>query len=500
MLVERLVRSRRRAYVRVKSPTLREWSNVLRRIAVGCLAAILLSTAFTVWGYFLVALGLHPEAVDAAGLWSPLLALLCVGVVIGARAARGGSCTAWRAGANPALGLVATWFAVWCYLTGRYSPVGWLFEALPGLTGRHLTEWAMAVCFGLAGSICGSVFAKRRWLGWASLSFSLAVLTAFSVLSSRKWSAANDTANGLSMLCVGPDEDGTVVRFFTFDFQKDPALKLRIYDADGDDRNPLDDSNTSHMGQGIDLVARKLIRECSAEERNLLCVFNAGFFGLDGSRTAHHEAPIVVDGEAHYNLDLIGPKDQAWVFAVRSPERIAEGSPRFRLAEEIPWQELDSYETVLGGVRPLRVAGRSVKLYPGIGSTRLRCARTSIGWSADGGMFHVLIIRDPDTEGASNFQRRGGQSQTGGWDVREVQEFWEKRGIPNAVLLDGGESTQAAYQNALGRFVLLRGGHHVALPLGHLRERPLMAFPAMLPRLQNSRGVLNYLYVDRERL
>ncbi len=40
MFVERLVRSRRHAYVRVKSPTLREWRNVLCMIAVGGLTVV----------------------------------------------------------------------------------------------------------------------------------------------------------------------------------------------------------------------------------------------------------------------------------------------------------------------------------------------------------------------------------------------------------------------------------------------------------------------------
>ena len=116
--------------------------------------------------------------------------------------------------------------------------------------------------------------------------------------------------------------------------------------------------------------------------------------------------------------------------------------------------------------------------------------------SANGDILSVLVVRDPDTEGSSNLQRRGQIPQPGGWDVGEVQAFWEKQGVANAILLDGGESTQAVYRNPKGGLTFLRAGYHWGIPLGHLGSRPLVAFPAMLPRLQNSRGVLNYLYVE----
>ena len=88
-------------------------------------------------------------------------------------------------------------------------------------------------------------------------------------------------------------------------------------------------------------------------------------------------------------------------------------------------QQLEQYTTVLGGVRPLRVNGESLALTPGAGGTNLKCSRTSVGWSADGNEFFILNVFDPDSEGASHLQQKMRWKQTGGWDVHQVQKFWE---------------------------------------------------------------------------
>jgi hypothetical protein len=459
---------------------------MVKTIFGGLIASILLALAFTAWSYLLICLGLHPESADVAGLWAPLLALFCVGAFAGAKSHR------WLAGLYPAAAMVLLWFLVWGYLVGRFSLADWGHAAF---STYHLREWGLALLFGIAGSACGTLVSGKV-PGWSSIGLALAILTGVQTLSSWNWNRETGSANSMAMTVEKPESDGTVVRHFIFDFAANPTLRLRLYDADSDDRVPFDDSNTSYMGQGIDLVGKKLDRAARAEGAQLLCAFNSGFFGARDHRVAFHEAPVVIDGKALYNVDIIRPKEQAWVFAMSSQDQIREGVPRFRLVPEMPFAELAKSQTALAGVRPLRVDGNSLELKPGIGSTKLRCARTSIGWSADGNTLHVLIVRDPDTEGSSNLQRKGQRTQTGGWDVREVQAFWEKQGIPNAILLDGGESTQAVYRNGQGGLTYLRAGYHWGIPLGHIGSRPIVAFPAMLPRLQNCRGVLNYLYVE----
>lgn len=462
----------------------------------GIVVSVLLALTFTAWSYLLICLGLHPESAEVAALWAPLLALFCVGVFSGARGRTG---KPWLAGLYPAAAMVLIWFVVWGYLVARYSLADWGHSAIGGLSTLHIREWCLALVFGIAGSALGAWLAKKlsaRVAGLGSIALALVILAAVQSFSSWKWGHESSSAEGMTLVVGKAEPDGTVVRHFTFDFAANPNLRFRLYDADSDDRIPFDDTNSSYMAQGIDLVGRKLDRRAHAEGAELLCAFNSGFFGARDHRIAFHEAPVVIDGKALYDVDLIRPKEQAWVFAMSSAEQIRAGAPRFRLVPEMPWEELAKTQTALAGVRPLRANGESLELKPGIGSTKLRCARTSIGWSADGNTLHVLIVRDPDTEGSSNLQRKGQKTQTGGWDVREVQAFWEKQGIPNAILLDGGESTQAAYRNSQGGLTYLRAGYHWGIPLGHLGSRPVVAFPAMLPRLQNCRGVLNYLYVE----
>lgn len=468
-----------------------------------CVGAILATLVLTFWGYLLGSFGLHPESVTTSAFLAPLLAIFGISLVAAsARKRRSGrkysTIGFWGTG-----GMLLIWFVVWCYLVARWQPLAWWTEGLGGLSGHHLAEWSLLLLVSLLGTFFGGFIERMRLLtlGLCTFGVTLAILSMAMFASSRSWNslASNPTtpALGMTIRSDWPRSDGTTVFLLTFDFAVNSDLKVHLYDADMDDASPFDDSNTSYMGQSIDLVSEKLDRKVKKSARTLLCAFNAGFFGAHGNRVAHHEAPVVIDGASHYAVDLIRPANQTCIFGVSSERRLREGAPRFRIISGMPFDQLSNeFETALAGVRPLRVAGSSVTLEPGIGSTSLRCSRTSIGWTEIPDKLFVLIVRDPDSEGASNWQRRSGTPQTGGWDVTDVQRFWESEHIPNAVLLDGGESTQLACRQDATRFFFLRSGYHVCLPLGHLHDRPLLAFPAMLPRLQNYRGVVNYLYVD----
>jgi hypothetical protein len=162
----------------------------------------------------------------------------------------------------------------------------------------------------------------------------------------------------------------------------------------------------------------------------------------------------------------------------------------------LPWSILEDYHTVLGGVRPLRVDGNSVPLQPGAGATTLKCSRTSIGWSADGNQFYILVVYDPESEGTSQMRRRMGWPYEGGWDVRDVQKFWEQKNVPFALLFDGGESTQLAYRQADGSTHEVASGYQYSTTLGYLSHRPLLLTLPILPPAEAHRGVLNYLYVQ----
>jgi hypothetical protein len=115
--------------------------------------------------------------------------------------------------------------------------------------------------------------------------------------------------------------------------------------------------------------------------------------------------------------------------------------------------------------------------------------------AADGSKLHILVVHDPDGELASQIQRRLHWPQTGGWDVNEVQRYWEEQGVPNAVLFDGGESTQLVFLQPGNRYHVLDSGYQYSFTIGYLSQRPLLAAFPILPPSEGHRGVLNYLMV-----
>jgi hypothetical protein len=378
---------------------------------------------------------------------------------------------------------------------------------------HHLAAWSWALGVSLIGGVAGGWLrhkqATKRWM-WPVL---CAVMMAVLPLAMQASALAKHSAEaplghqvrltrGMQIRSESPMPDGTTVRLLSFDFVTEPQLRLRLYDADSDDASPGDDINTTWLGQGLDFVLDKLRPRAHQNHREVLCLFNGGFFGGYSPWVGHHEAPIVVDGVPLYNTNILKSKwpDQSWVFGVSYNDATA-GRPQFHLRESVSWKQLSQeFQTAISGVRPLRVNGKSLPLAPGIGATGLRCSRTSLGWTADSRHLFLLIVRDADGEAASNRQRRNGQEQTGGWDVVQVQQFWERRGIPHAILLDGGESTQLAYRRRPDDYVYVTSvGYHLSRTLGYWRQRPLRVFVPMLPAAQSHGGVLNYLTIEGPR-
>jgi hypothetical protein len=130
----------------------------------------------------------------------------------------------------------------------------------------------------------------------------------------------------------------------------------------------------------------------------------------------------------------------------------------------------------------------------GIGNTRLRCSRTSLGWSADSGKLYMLFVIDPDGEFAG-IQQKKRDRQTGGWNLPQLQRYWEKLGVPNAIIVDGGDSTQFAIRRPEGTYQVRRSGYQLSWTFGYLRNRPLRAFVPALPPAEAHVGVMNFLYL-----
>jgi hypothetical protein len=89
-----------------------------------------------------------------------------------------------------------------------------------------------------------------------------------------------------------------------------------------------------------------------------------------------------------------------------------------------------------------------------------------------------------------------GWKQTGGWDVGEVQKFWEQKGVPDALLFDGGESTQLAFRGPEDKYHYFSSGYQYSFTVGYLFDRPLRFNLPILPPSEGRRGVLNYLYIN----
>jgi hypothetical protein len=459
----------------------------VRRIFTGFLFALVAAIGFSLLSSLAICCGAAPATRPVSDAVAPLL-----GIFVGAWiASRGGS---GRTGAYVGLAYVVLWLAFWMYLMGRLNPLLWIEEGLTHLTLSHLLWWALAVAAGALGG----------WARRVRTPIFLGIITALGVglilvmaLTGNGNIPAQSEA-GYDIEHVGPTPDGTDSYLLTFNFQKTNHFTIGLYDCDSDDAQPYDDANTSYLGQSLKELVEKLDYQAGTH-RQIVCAINGGFFGASGFSIAHHEEPIVQDGRTLYNVDLLRPKDQGWLFATRSPDDVLPGQSRFVMAPSLPWSTLGNYQVVLGGVRPLRVKGKSLPLLPGAGSTLLRCSRTSVGWSADGSKFYVLVVHDPDGEASSQVQRRMHGPQTGGWDVNEVQKFWEQRAVPFALLFDGGESSQLAFRDANDGFHQVPSGYQYSFTLGHPGQRPLLFTPPILPPSEAHRGVLNYLYVTGEK-
>jgi hypothetical protein len=456
----------------------------VRPVLFGFVYALLAAIGFSLVFSLAICCGAAPEARNLSDEVSPLL-----GIGIGAwLAARE---TSWKSGFVVALLYVFLWIGFWLYLMGRLNPLLWIEEGASHISLDQLFWWAMALFSGMLGGY-GRRIRPPAFLGLISiLGLGLILATAsFGIAGNSHEEAPTD----YDIERIGPAPDGTVVRLLTFDFHKSNGFSVCLYDCDSDDAHPFDDANTSYLGQTLSGLVQKLNYRAGPSRRTL-CVINGGFFGASGLSIAHHEEPLVQDGRALYQVDLLRPKEQGWTFAIHPSTSALAGQPRFVMAPEIPWDDLKNYKSVLGGVRPLRIGGTSISLKPGAGSTTLRCSRTSIGWSADGNKFYVLVVHDPDGEAASQIQRRRHQAQTGGWDVNEVQRFWEQRQVPFALLFDGGESTQLAFRDAAGNYHNVSSGYQYSFTVGYYHQRPLLFTLPILPPSEAHRGVLNYLYV-----
>lgn len=261
--------------------------------------------------------------------------------------------------------------------------------------------------------------------------------------------------------------DGTVLDLFEFDFASNPYLRLELYDQDEDDDVPFD-NKANFWDQGIGHVICHLNRTGRGK---VIVAWNGLFFGYDRKRkVAWHVAPVVLRGKVHYwNVG-----NHRWTFGVK----YEDGKPKFKLLH------LPSYETLAkeftfaaGGAQALIKDGRLLKLqsFPKLPNEpitqpvpstpdevghipiidHIKTSRTSMGWSKDSHKLYLLIVKEPDREAVSALALRFRIPLMGGWSIADLQQFWLAMKVWDAVNIDGGDVTQAAFLREDGQYELV---------------------------------------------
>jgi hypothetical protein len=452
-----------------KTPTLAWTLYALIGSFGGAVLSIALCGVLTLLLSLLVCFGLHPESVGAEWV-AVVIALVWSGAIVR------------RVGVFASIGsgviVGVLWAAAWLWLVSRWDG-RFLTDAWAEISLGHVLSWLVAPLLTAVGGLLASRV-RRSWIIHLAAPV-VVVLAALVVSHSVDRPGHYEITDGVSLEVMPTEIDGTTVRFLTFDSLSKAKLHLGIYDRDSDDSQPFDDRNTSYFATPAATVFDRLGKDA-------VLVINAGFFTwTPGNRIASHVAPVVDGRKTHYN---VSPGAGYWTIGWN----YVGFRPRFYLERGVPYAELSGrYENALVHVRPLIVNGKALELRPGAGVTRLKCSRTSVAWSEDDGAFYVLVVRDPDGERASINKWRAKARQVGGWDLVQVQRFWKKLGVDQAVALDGGDSTQLVYRGSKG--VEQVGSGRLSLTLGYLRDRPVRTWIPILPVRHSGAGVMNYLYV-----
>jgi len=287
-----------------------------------------------------------------------------------------------------------------------------------------------------------------------------------SPLASWPWSAAvsQELAGGCTLLTVTDAHDGTQARLFTCDYRTNPKLRWELYDRDEDDAHPR---NNASEFVGKDSVAK--VWEHIQARGKLLAVFNGPFFVIESPY--RHTAAIVNHGQVYAYVG-----NPRWALGVKGTD--------FQLIHRATRKQLAPFDWGSGNVQALIVEGKPTALpspdpklpnpnqvspesQPGdcgpfAWNDYLKTARTSLGWKD--GQFAMLTIthaREDGEDNAANL-RRAGKPQASGWDIADLQQFWQAWGAVGACNLDGGYATQVAWLTPDGpRYLPFCGGEPV---------------------------------------
>lgn len=293
--------------------------------------------------------------------------------------------------------------------------------------------------------------------------------TEASALARWPWTGARieELHDGVRRWSFSSAEERTDLQLFRFDFAANPGLRLELFDQDEDDDRPFD-NRTHFWKRGVGTIVRHLN---AGGTGTVVAAWNGLFFGYNRQGPdglAEHVAPVVLNGKVHYNTG-----NHRWTFGVR--ER--GGVPTFKVFH-LPGRAVmeREFDFAAGAAQCLIYHGKPLRLQPPPGpgeeplkppvpSTpdeaghipfvdHMRTSRVSLGWSRDSRTLYLLFVRAQGTETQNALAFKYGDSACGGWNLADIQRFWEAVGVWGAINSDGGGPTQLAYLQDGGGYML----------------------------------------------
>ena len=434
----------------------------------------ILALALTFIASLTVAFGAQPESFLLFDWLAPCLSLLAISFVFGRRENEN-----WKVGLLVAFSNIVLYCLVHLIITMRFLPRFWL-DGLAQLTTSHFVWWIAAILISIIGALAGGKWKSKKaiFLVFAGI-FAIGPLLQLLV-----------PLDSLAQT----EKDGTTFRVQKFALKN---VDFGIYDADFTDSKPFDDANTTWLGQAMPRVWNLITAQ---ENEEPLTVINGGFFGAEPPLIGNHEAPIKTEAGVFYDSSFLEedwPAQNGTLVWKRE-----SGLTKPQILEDAKFSELKNYDGALGGVRVLIRDGKLADTKPGMGGATLKCARTSVAWNRKTNEFYVLSVRDPDGEASSVRSNKAEKAskrkdiQVGGWDVAQVQNYWRKSGMTDAVLFDGGESGQVAFRDG-GHWNWIHSSYHFSRTPFFIGEKPVRIVWPMLPPTVANGGVLNWFYVKK---
>lgn len=273
--------------------------------------------------------------------------------------------------------------------------------------------------------------------------------------------------------------DGTSCELMQFDFKANPRLRFELYAQDEDDKKPFD-NNIQFWQLGVGQAVRKLNAKLGAKG-TVVAAANGPFFGYRRvskrvqNEIGFHLAPVVLRGRVYHNIG-----NHRWTMGVK----YFEGRPQFKTfhlpGRKTLEKEFDfasgTVQCLIKDNQPLQLerfprGPNDFKKQP-VPSTadevghipyfdHAKFSRTALAWNSDSSKLYWLIVREPqgDSEGISIDRLSQWKTQSGGWNVPDVQRFWlsmNRQGmISDAINSDAGDVGQLAYRLPNGNYELV---------------------------------------------